>query len=221
MLMITGQKPIKKSKQGRFQILDVVDDDGADHQVHPPARLAPTTSRAGCARPSACAEEEKPGAVHLELPEDIADEQTDSHAARRAASRAARSADDEGGARGGRARSSRRAAPILVIGAGANRKMTSRMLLQFVEKTGIPFFTTQMGKGVIDETPSAVPRLRGAVGGRLRATARSRPPTCIINVGHDVIEKPPFFMQRGRRRGDPRLAPAPPRSTRSISRRSR
>ena len=25
MLMITGQKPIKKSKQGRFQILDVVD----------------------------------------------------------------------------------------------------------------------------------------------------------------------------------------------------
>src|SRR5688500_20341239 len=25
MMMITGQKPIKKSKQGRFQILDVVD----------------------------------------------------------------------------------------------------------------------------------------------------------------------------------------------------
>ncbi|NQZ76286.1 MAG: acetolactate synthase large subunit, partial [Ekhidna sp.] len=25
MLMITGQKPIKKSKQGRFQIIDVVD----------------------------------------------------------------------------------------------------------------------------------------------------------------------------------------------------
>ena len=39
-----------------------------------------------------------------------------------------------------------------MIGAGANRKMTGRMLREFVEKTGIPFFTTQMGKGVVDET---------------------------------------------------------------------
>lgn len=41
--------------------------------------------------------------------------------------------------------------PILVIGAGANRKMTSNMLRQFVDATGIPFCHTQMGKGVIDE----------------------------------------------------------------------
>src|SRR6185437_2416371 len=39
----------------------------------------------------------------------------------------------------------------LVIGAGANRSMTGRMLKEFVEKTGIPFVTTQLGKGVIDE----------------------------------------------------------------------
>ncbi|MEI6537668.1 MAG: hypothetical protein WCN98_20155, partial [Verrucomicrobiaceae bacterium] len=48
--------------------------------------------------------------------------------------------------------------PILVIGAGANRKVTGRMLLQFVEKTGIPFVTTQLGKGVIDETHHAIGR---------------------------------------------------------------
>ena len=86
--------------------------------------------------------------------------------------------------------------PVLVIGAGANRKMTSRMLPQFIEKTGIPFVTTQLGKGVIDETQSQVPRLRGAVGGRFRAS-RDRAADLIINVGHDVIEKPPFFMQQG------------------------
>jgi thiamine pyrophosphate-dependent acetolactate synthase large subunit-like protein len=56
---------------------------------------------------------------------------------------------------------------VLVLGAGANRKMTSRMLLQFIEKTGIPFITTQLGKGVIDEL-TQVPRLRRAVGRRLR-----------------------------------------------------
>jgi hypothetical protein len=39
-----------------------------------------------------------------------------------------------------------------VIGAGANRTMTSRMLSQFIEKTGIPFVSTQLGKGVVDET---------------------------------------------------------------------
>ena len=39
-----------------------------------------------------------------------------------------------------------------VIGAGANRTMTSRMLTQFIEKTGIPFVSTQLGKGVVDET---------------------------------------------------------------------
>ena len=66
---------------------------------------------------------------------------------------------------------------MLVIGAGANRKMTSRMLLQFIEKTGIPFITTQLGKGVIDETAPEVPRLRRALGRRLRPPARSRPPT--------------------------------------------
>jgi thiamine pyrophosphate-dependent enzyme len=41
--------------------------------------------------------------------------------------------------------------PLLLIGAGANRKTTCNMLQSFVEKTGIPFFSTQMGKGVIDE----------------------------------------------------------------------
>ena len=73
MLMITGQKPIKKSKQGRFQIVDVV------------AMMRPITKFAkqivnGNAIPSLVreafrlAEQERPGAVHLELPEDIAAE---------------------------------------------------------------------------------------------------------------------------------------------------
>jgi acetolactate synthase-1/2/3 large subunit len=38
-------------------------------------------------------------------------------------------------------------APVLVIGAGANRKICGRMLRQLVDKTGIPFLTTQLGKG--------------------------------------------------------------------------
>ncbi len=40
--------------------------------------------------------------------------------------------------------------PLLVLGAGANRKMTSKMLRSFVQTTGIPFCDTMMGKGVVD-----------------------------------------------------------------------
>ena len=38
----------------------------------------------------------------------------------------------------------------MVIGAGANRKMTSNQLRRFVDCTKIPWVESQMGKGVID-----------------------------------------------------------------------
>lgn len=76
MMMITGQKPIKKSKQGRFQILDVVDMMGPvtkyTHQLVAADNIPSKVREA-----FRIAEEEKPGAVHLELPEDIADEESD------------------------------------------------------------------------------------------------------------------------------------------------
>src|SRR6202008_1669094 len=87
-------------------------------------------------------------------------------------------------------------APILVIGAGANRKMTGRMLLQFVEKTGIPFLTTQLGKGVIDELhPKFLGCAALSAGDFVHRAIGDA--DLIVNIGHDVIEKPPFFMKAG------------------------
>ena len=72
MVMITGQKPIKTSKQGRFQIVDTVD------MMTPLTKFCeqivagdriPSLVREAFRR----AEEERPGAAHIELPEDIAD----------------------------------------------------------------------------------------------------------------------------------------------------
>ena len=40
----------------------------------------------------------------------------------------------------------------MLIGAGANRKLTAKSLSAFVDKQGIPFISTQMGKGVVDES---------------------------------------------------------------------
>jgi acetolactate synthase-1/2/3 large subunit len=193
MMMITGQKPIKKSKQGRFQILDVVDMMGPitkyTHQLASADNI-PSRVREGIR----LAEEEKPGAVHLELPEDIADEHTDSRPLQRSLVR--RPLADEKAVRAAVRKIEQARSPVLVIGAGANRKMTSRMLLQFIEKTGIPFITTQLGKGVIDETH---PKFLGCAalssGDFVHRAIQAA--DLIVNVGHDVIEKPPFFMVNG------------------------
>lgn len=193
MMMITGQKPIKSSKQGRFQILDVVD------MMRPITKythqLASSDNIPSRIREAfRLAEEEKPGATHLEFPEDIADEHTDSVPLKRSSVR--RPSADPKSVRAAVKRIEDAKSPLLVIGAGANRTMTSRMLLQLVEKTGIPFVTTQLGKGVLDETHPKFLGCAALSAGDFVHRAIERA-DLIINVGHDVIEKPPFFMKQG------------------------
>lgn len=195
MFMITGQKPVKASKQGHFQIVDVVD------MMKPltkytrqivsadniPARIRESFRRA---------EEERPGATHLELPEDIAKDETDSFVLKASYHRRP-IADEKAIVRAVEAISESKR-PILMVGAGANRKLSSKMLREFVEKFGIPFFTTQMGKGVLDEThPLWLGNAALSDGDFVHRAIDNA--DCIINVGHDVIEKPPFFMREGKR----------------------
>jgi acetolactate synthase-1/2/3 large subunit len=140
------------------------------------------------------AEEEKPGATHLEFPEDVAEEQTESRPIK--ASLCRRPSAEPKAVRAAVQRLEHARSPVLVIGAGANRKMTGRMLLQFVEKTGIPFVTTQLGKGVIDEMhPKFLGCAALSAGDFVHRAIESA--DLIVNVGHDVIEKPPFFMKAG------------------------
>ena len=191
MMMITGQKPIKKSKQGRFQILDVVAMMGPitkyTHQLASSDNIPSRVREA-----YRLGEEEKPGAVHLELPEDIADERTASRPVQRSVAR--RPSAEAKAVRQAVEAIEAAKAPVLVIGAGANRKMTGRMLRQLVEKTGIPFLTTQMGKWVIDERhPMFLGCAALSAGDFVHRAVEDA--DVIINVGHDVIEKPPFFMR--------------------------
>jgi acetolactate synthase-1/2/3 large subunit len=193
MLMITGQKPIKKSKQGRFQILDVVDMmrpiTKFTKQIVDGARVASSVREA-----FRIAREERPGAVHLELPEDVAAEETDGITY--APNYPERPEVNENMIKMAVDLINKAKMPLLLIGAAANRNRISKALTEFVNKTGIWFFNTQMGKGVIDERH---PRFLGTA-----ALSQDDFIHCaidkadlIINVGHDVIEKPPFFMEHG------------------------
>lgn len=146
IVMITGQKPVKKSKQGR-RIIDAVD------MMHP-VRNTPSNSSAVTTFPPGSAElriaeEERPGATHLEFPEDVAAEETDLPLL--VASQVRRPTAEIKSIRAAVTIIEEARRPLLLIGAAANRKLTSKMLREFIDKTGIPFFTTQMGKGVVDE----------------------------------------------------------------------
>jgi acetolactate synthase-1/2/3 large subunit len=193
MLMITGQKPIKSSKQAHFQIINVVE------MMRPVTKYCQQIIH-GAAIPAKVreafriAEQERPGAVHLELPEDIAREQAEPFLF--PVEKIRRPAADGKAVR--RAAEAIEAAqrPLLLIGAGANRSMTSRMLSRFIDTLKIPFFTTQMGKGVVDERHPLFLGTAALSENDVLHDAVGRS-DLILNVGHDVVEKPPFFMHPG------------------------
>src|SRR5690606_20388697 len=120
MIMITGQKPIKKSKQGKFQILDVVKmmdpltkyTKQVTHSSHIPSMVREAFR---------LAQEERPGAVHIELPEDIAAEEVESpHIFEVVDYRIPKAVEDTIEQAAHMIEKAKR--PIVLIGAGANRK---------------------------------------------------------------------------------------------------
>jgi acetolactate synthase-1/2/3 large subunit len=195
MMMISGQKPINSSKQGRFQILDVVD------LMRPLTKYTRQISNANTI-PSKVREafrlaaEERPGAVHLELPEDIASEISDPDSHIFQPSDARRPTANNKSLDTACEMINNAKHPLIMIGAGANRKRVSQALIHLVSATGIPFFTTQMGKGVVDERhPRYLGNAALSAGDFVHCAIDHA--DLVINVGHDVVEKPPFFMTPG------------------------
>ena len=193
MVMITGQKPVKHSKQGKFQIIDVV-------EMMRPLTKYTHSIVSGNNIPSMIREafrisqEERPGAAHLELPEDVAGEEAEVQPL--PCSRARRPVAEGKAIKQAVEMIEKAKNPLLLIGAGSNRKMPARMLRAFVDKTQMPFISTQMGKGVLDERdPLFLGNAALSANDFLhRAIAKA---DLIINVGHDDIEKPPFIMEQG------------------------
>jgi|TARA_B110000467_G_scaffold13904_1_gene11858 acetolactate synthase-1/2/3 large subunit len=192
MVMITGQKPVKHSKQGKFQIIDVVE------MMRPLTKYTHSIVSANNI-PSMIREafrisqEERPGAAHLELPEDVAGEEAEVQPL--PSSRARRPVAEGKAIKQAVEMIEKAKNPLLLIGAGSNRKMPARMLRAFVDKTQMPFISTQMGKGVLDERdPLFLGNAALSANDFLhRAIAKA---DLIINVGHDDIEKPPFIMEQ-------------------------
>jgi acetolactate synthase-1/2/3 large subunit len=194
MVMITGQKGVLSRKQARFQVVDIVSTmtplTKMAHQIVSPATIPSIVREA-----FRVAQQERPGPVHLELPEDIASEEapeispTPPHpialpvARSEALDRAAQLVLDA-------------KRPLVMLGAAASRPRLSDALSDFVRRLQIPFFNTQMGKGSV-AGGSRLYMGTAALSGRDYVHDAIERADLIISIGHDTVEKPPFLMGPG------------------------
>ncbi|MEN3348010.1 MAG: acetolactate synthase large subunit [Bradyrhizobium sp.] len=191
MVMLTGQKGILSSRQAKFQIVDIVS------TFRPLTKLSlqivstatiPTLVRDAFR----IAMQERPGPVLLELPEDIAGEEAEpaavipphpieipvAHAS--ALDRAAEMI-------------LKAQRPLIMLGAAASRPRSTAGIGDFVRRTKIPFFTTQMGKGTVAGGTNLYMGT-AALSERDYVHEAIDRADLIIAIGHDTIEKPPFIM---------------------------
>jgi acetolactate synthase-1/2/3 large subunit len=80
-----------------------------------------------------------------------------------------------------------------MLGAAASRPRLAHGLFDFVSRTGIPFFTTQMGKGAV-AGGSNLYMGTAALSERDYVHEAIDQADLILAIGHDTIEKPPFLM---------------------------
>ena len=194
MVMITGQKGILSSRQARFQIVDVIASmkplTKLTRQIVSP-QMIPTLVREAFR----IAQEERPGPVHLELPEDIAAEECEDVALVAPHQLELPTASDAALDRAAELIASAKR-PLLMFGAAASRPRSTSDIAQFVIRTRIPYFTTQMGKGTV---PGGTELYMGtaALSERDYVHEAIEQADLIVTIGHDTIEKPPFIMGKG------------------------
>lgn len=192
MILITGQKAVMSARQARFQIVDIVASmkplTKMTRQIVSPAAIPAMVRDA-----FRVAMEERPGPVHLELPEDVAGEEVDAvpvisvHPLDRPV--APDAALD-------RAVTAILAAkrPLVMIGAACSRPSLTDALSSFVARTRLPFFNTQMGKGAVTGGSNLYMGTAALSEGDYVHEAVARA-DLILAIGHDTIEKPPFLMK--------------------------
>jgi acetolactate synthase-1/2/3 large subunit len=129
---------------------------------------------------------EPQGPVHLDLPEDVALAPTNEAVPPIPEAAIVAPAPDAAIARAGEIlRDARR--PVAVIGASAMRIADHALLRDFIERHNLPFFTTTMAKGLIDEDH---PLSLGCIERARRQVQRAflRQADLIVGVGYDTIE---------------------------------
>jgi len=188
LVAVTAQGGLERLHKESHQALDVVDlfepITKWNAQVSDPAIVHESVRKA-----FKLAEYEKPGATHLELPEDVAAEETDAEPLPNRGE--VRRPDPD-------VRSIERVLdlldgaerPLVIAGNGAVRTNASRELRAFVEETGAPVASTYMGKGAVsDASERSLMTLDS--GHHEEASTAIAEADLVVTVGYDIAEHDP------------------------------
>ncbi|MBI2443884.1 MAG: acetolactate synthase large subunit [Candidatus Magasanikbacteria bacterium] len=189
LIAVTGQKAVRDNWQGQFQMVDVV------NVMRPITKWTTTITSPEMVSRAAyqavtLAREERPGAVHVEIPEDIAGEAHESHFLKHLPPPNRRPVADEKAIKIAANLIKQAKRPIIIVSSGGNRKLVTKQLKNLVDLTGLYVIGTQLGKGVL---PDDDPHSLGAVGMHRRdyVNCAIDYSDLIITVGYHVNEHPP------------------------------
>ena len=141
------------------------------------------------------AESEKPGATHLELPEDVMAQEVDAQPLPRRRPIAPEPGADDLDAAVELIRGAQN--PVALAGNGVVRAGAAAALRVFCRATGVAAAETFMGKGVLDD---ADPQALGTVGLQARdyALAGFEDADVVVAIGYDLVEHAPKHWNPGR-----------------------
>jgi acetolactate synthase-1/2/3 large subunit len=187
MLVITGQGATTRLHKESHQVMDVVQMYTPvtkwAHAIRHPANIPEVVRKA-----VRVARGEKPGAVLIELPEDIAKQKIDLEPIKPRRFRRPGPDDKIVDAAWQLMKEARQ--PIIIAGNGAIRKRASHQLRRFCDQTGIGVISTFMAKGCVDMDAPYCLYTMGLQQRDYPAIAVDEA-DLVITLGYDLVEYPP------------------------------
>ena len=194
MLVLTGQGSTDRLHKESHQIMDVVS------MFRPVTKWAttilnPDTIPEIVRKAVRLARSEKPGAVHIELPEDIAAK--DSDVPPMTPIRFRRSVPDDKVVDDAFAMLAAAKRPVILAGNGCIRRRASKQLRLFCEKTGIGVISTFMAKGCVDMDADYCLYTVG-LGAKDYISRAIDDADLVITLGFDMVEyHPQLWNEKG------------------------
>ena len=194
LVAITGQGGLERLHKESHQALDIVQMFEPitkwNTQLNDPDIITESVRKA-----FKLAEYEKPGATHLEFPEDVAGAAVDA-APMDSRERVRFGSPDAKLLQRVQAFLEAADRPLVIAGNGAVRTDATTRLREFVETTGIPVASTYMGKGAVsDRSPQSLLTLDS--GDHQEASDAIEMADLILTVGYDIAEHDPAGWNKG------------------------
>jgi acetolactate synthase-1/2/3 large subunit len=194
MLVLTGQGSTDRLHKESHQIMDVVS------MFRPVTKWAttilnPNTIPEIVRKAVRIARTEKPGAVHIELPEDVA--AMESNEKPLVPRRFRRSVPDDKIVNQAFSMLQAAKRPVIIAGNGCIRRRASKQLRILCEKTGIGVISTFMAKGCVDMDADYCLYTVG-LGTKDRVNAAIDDADLVLTIGFDMVEYHPQLWNSNR-----------------------